>query len=135
MKQQKGFTLIELVVVIVLLGILGAAATARFQDLSTEAGNAAAQGVAGELAAGSAINYGAFQVGLGTAQTITAATACDTSTGAGTLASLLQQGAFPADITITDGASDCTTAGTTKLCNVGHNNGNATAVASIICTS
>ncbi len=128
MKQQKGFTLIELVVVIVLLGILGDAATARFQDLSTEAGNAAAQGVAGELAAGSAINYGAAQVGLATAVPITAATACST------MGNLLQQGAFPADITVTDNAA-CAGAGGTTQCNVDHANGDTTAIASVICTS
>ena len=47
--QQSGFTLIELVVVIVLLGILGVAASAKFIDLTTEAADAAEQGVAGEL--------------------------------------------------------------------------------------
>jgi MSHA pilin protein MshA len=57
MKQQSGFTLIELVVVIVLLGILGAAATAKFQDLSAEARAAAVQGLAAEMQSGSAINY------------------------------------------------------------------------------
>ena len=56
-KAQKGFTLIELVVVIVLLGILGVTALARFQDLSTDAQNAANQGVASELSSGSSINF------------------------------------------------------------------------------
>ena len=41
MKKQNGFTLIELVVVIVILGILAATALPKFVDLSGEAEGAA----------------------------------------------------------------------------------------------
>ncbi|MFY9259236.1 MAG: type II secretion system protein [Gallionella sp.] len=57
MKKQLGFTLIELVMVIIILGILAAAAMPKFVNLKTEAALAAAQGVAGGLSEGISINY------------------------------------------------------------------------------
>lgn len=45
MKKQSGFTLIELVIVIIILGILAVTAAPRFVDIQDDARLAAAQGV------------------------------------------------------------------------------------------
>ncbi len=49
LKSEAGFTLIELIMVIVILGILAAVAVPKFQDLSSSASKNAAAGVTGAL--------------------------------------------------------------------------------------
>ena len=56
-RNQKGFTIIELVVVIVILGILAAVAFPKFQELSGDAKSAVAQGALAALKSAAVITY------------------------------------------------------------------------------
>ena len=57
MIKQNGFTLIELVVVIVILGILAATAAPKFMDLQKDARISAANGLAGAVKSAVSMTY------------------------------------------------------------------------------
>ncbi len=58
MKRQGGFTLIELVVVIVILGILAVTAAPRFLNLQDDARKSSLQGLKGAIDGAAGIVYG-----------------------------------------------------------------------------
>ena len=102
MKSQKGFTLIELVMVIVILAVLSAVAIPTFVNLSSEANTAAELGVVGGVRAGLTTYYvdtarGNRSFYPSTLDSATSAVAC--STGNACFGTVLSQGGITSDWT------------------------------------
>ncbi|MDZ7887982.1 MAG: type II secretion system protein [Pseudomonas sp.] len=110
-RQQGGFTLIELIMVIVILGILAAFALPKFADFSGQARYSTINGALGSVRSANAIVHSAAIAGNQTGATGTVTlegTAIALVNGYATQASILTAAQLSNDF-------DTTTAGTIKL--------------------
>ncbi len=110
MRQNAGFTLVELIMVIVILGILAVVAVPQYFNLSVSANTAAEQGVVGGVRAG-ILTY--FAQNRAYPATLDSATNAACSAANACFSTVLQQGGITSQWTKASATTYTGPAGTT----------------------
>ncbi|MFO1328152.1 MAG: type II secretion system protein [Rubrivivax sp.] len=111
-SRQAGFTMIELIVVIVILGVLAATALPKFVDMRSDAQQAAVEGVAGAAASAMNVNF----AGCSLVKHAVTANKCVKVDECADVSGLLQ-GGLPSGYTL-GGTDPGTTNGASSTCSV-----------------
>lgn len=83
LNKNQGFTLVELVIVIAIIGILSAVAIPKFINLSSNAQSSATNAIAGALSSANQINYAARKVSTSLGVAVTNCTSVSSALSGG----------------------------------------------------
>lgn len=134
-KQQSGFTLIELIMVIVILGILAAFALPKFADLSGDAKAATINGAAGAMKSASAIAHSAYLAkGTNPSSVVLEGTTINLTNGYPTVADMLLAAGISSNDFVTTTAGTVAAKGTlaTENCKVTYTAATSTGTPAVV---